>query len=134
MSVYSIKWCAIACLYTMTVCGMYLTWQRKPTPTPASLYNWEPYSEHSRDAYLEVGHNVLLFVYPVFAVESEYALRRLDGSKIAELFDYEDFAPLMLKHDWSSKEIHNLWRDFGHTKGPFIVVYQPGKQPVSVRP
>ena len=97
--------------------------------------SWKPYSNESRAAALAEGKSVFVFVYSHLHPESPLLRARLDVEELSRVNAVGDFVALKLEYDdWSGSDIRTVFKEVGHTKKPFIALYQPGAEPVMLNP
>jgi hypothetical protein len=87
---------------------------------------WKTFTYANAEALQHDGKTVLFFGNATYHVESQLVLQLLDGSRVATAAHRGEIVTLMRTyHDWDDSEIHSVWRQFGHTKRPMILLFKP---------
>ena len=76
------------------------------------------------------GEIVLVFAKPGYHASSAYAATTFDDARIRRSFHAGKFVALIVEYDdWEGTTIRSLFREFGHTKHPFVVIYSSDREP-----
>ncbi|PHS10629.1 MAG: hypothetical protein COA78_11020 [Blastopirellula sp.] len=122
----------IYCLLFLSV-GVVLGCHESEAPNEPETIQWETYSEDAKTTHLSSGKTVVVFVYSYASPETSSDFDNFDSSKMASLNLTNEYVPLVLSYKyWSEPEIGAIWKEVGHTKNPFIVVYEPNKAPIAL--
>lgn len=122
-------------VYSLCLVGAVLGCQDMDHREKLDNVNWEEYSDAAKNAYLESGKKCLVLVYAELDPESYQALNTLDSKDLATLSGGDKYATLILKYDdWKNPDIRSIWKEVGHTKKPFIVLYSQNSPTIAFDP
>lgn len=96
---------------------------------------WIDFSDDVKASALSRDELVVVFVYAELSLISEDALRGITKTELTSLTNNRSHKALLLRYsDWDDHRIRSIWKEVGHTKKPFLVVYRAGQPPVAYDP
>jgi hypothetical protein len=102
---------------------------------PQPSITWQTFTEARKTELIEQGATVLVFARPSYHPLSELSAAQFDHPDIKKSFHAGRFEALLLEYDdWDEVEIHLLFKNYGHTKKPIILLFSPNQEHVWIEP
>lgn len=96
---------------------------------------WETFTHAKAETLQRDGRTVLFFGNATYHVESQLVRQQLDDTRIALAAHRGEIVPLMRTYaDWDDPELHTVWKRFGHTKRPMILLFKPNGTVTKMEP
>jgi len=87
---------------------------------------WSNFTYAKAEALQQDGETVLFFGNATYHIESQLVSQQLEGSRVAIAAHRGEIVPMIRVYDgWDDTEMHTVWKLFGHTKRPMIVLFPP---------
>lgn len=94
---------------------------------------WQTFTPDALARHVGNGRTVLVFASPNYHTQSAVAAMAFNDQRLRRAFHDGHFVALLLQYDdWEGASIRSLFREVGHTKQPFVVVYSSEKPPAAV--
>ncbi|QDV59037.1 hypothetical protein Mal33_50620 [Rosistilla oblonga] len=87
---------------------------------------WQTFTYAKAESLQRDGATVLFFGNPTYHPGGQLVRQRLDESPLRLASHRHVFVPLMRTYpNWNDPEIRNVWKRFGHTKRPVMLIFKP---------
>ena len=97
--------------------------------------HWVPFTYAEMKTSIANGQPVLMLGKPNYHAGAKAALETFNAPLICRSFHDGQFDAMLLEYDnWDGYEIRNLFKNFGNTKHPISLYFQPGSEPIKIDP